>query len=80
MLTDYLHAALKQTHHEILPDDGSFHGEIPGFQGLWANAETLGACRAELREVLKEWVLLGVATHEAWPIADGLELAVKKVA
>jgi len=27
--------------------------EIPGFDGVWANAATVEACRSELREVLK---------------------------
>jgi hypothetical protein len=34
MLTEYLHAALSQARYEILKEDGGFHGEIPGLQGL----------------------------------------------
>ena len=39
MLTQYIQAAMRQAKYEILSDDGSFYGEIPGFQGVWANAE-----------------------------------------
>ena len=47
--------------YEILPSDGSFYGEIPGFDGVYANAKTLKACREELEEVLEEWILLRVS-------------------
>ncbi len=40
MLTKYIQAALHRASYKILPDDGTFFGEIPGFQGVWANADT----------------------------------------
>jgi predicted RNase H-like HicB family nuclease len=46
--------------YEILPDDGTYYGEIVGFDGVYANAATLEACRDELEEVLEEWILLRV--------------------
>jgi predicted RNase H-like HicB family nuclease len=58
MLTNYIRSALHHARYEILPADGSFYGEIPGFDGVYANAETLEACREELEEVLEEWILL----------------------
>jgi len=56
MLTNYICAAMRQARYEILSDDGTFYGEIPGFDGVYANADTLEACREELKEVLEEWV------------------------
>ena len=53
MLNQYIQAALHQAKYEILTDDGSFYGEIPEFQGVYANAETLEECRSELAEVLE---------------------------
>lgn len=41
---------------EILEDDNSWYGHIPGFQGVWSNADDLEACREELREVLEGWL------------------------
>ncbi len=41
MLTSYIRAAMRQARYEILPDDGTFYGEIPGFDGVYANANTL---------------------------------------
>ncbi len=63
MLTKYIQAAMNKARYEILPDDGSFYGEIPGFDGVWANADTLEACRDELKEVLEGWILLRVSLH-----------------
>jgi len=44
MLTKYIGAAMRRATYEILPD-GTFYGEIPDFQGVYANADTLEACR-----------------------------------
>ncbi len=60
MLTNYIQAALRRAKYEILPDDHSYYGEIPGFKGVYANAGTLEACREELQEVLEDWILLGL--------------------
>jgi len=79
MLTDYIRAAMRRARYEILPDDGAFYGEIPGFQGVYAHAETLEACREELEEVLEEWILLSVSRNLPLPTVDGIELAVKQV-
>ncbi|MGH9942329.1 MAG: type II toxin-antitoxin system HicB family antitoxin [Pyrinomonadaceae bacterium] len=61
MLTNYLRAALHRARYEILTDDGSYYGEIPDFDGVYANAAMLEACREELAEVLEEWILFRVA-------------------
>lgn len=67
MLTNYIRAAMRHARYEILPE-GTFYGEIPGFNGVWAEADTLEACRNELEEVLEEWILLGVAKHHPLPV------------
>jgi predicted RNase H-like HicB family nuclease len=59
MLTKYICAAMHKATYEIL-SDGSFYGEIPGFQGVYANAKTLEACREEFQEVLEGWMILGL--------------------
>ena len=79
MLSNYVQAAMEKAQYEILSDDGSFYGEIPGFQGVYANADTLEACRRELREVLEEWILFRVSRNLALPVVDGIELVVKEV-
>ncbi len=74
MLTNYIQAAMHQAGYEILTDDNSFYGEIPGFQGVWANAPTLEACREELQEVLEGWIILGLRNGHALPVIDGMNL------
>jgi predicted RNase H-like HicB family nuclease len=68
MLKRYIRAAMKKARYEILPDDGGFYGEIPGFQGVYANAGTLEECRDELEEALEDWILLRVSLHYALPL------------
>jgi predicted RNase H-like HicB family nuclease len=58
MLTNYIRAAMRQAQYEIL-EDQTFYGEIPGLQGVYANATTLEQCREELQEVLQGWIILG---------------------
>ena len=74
MLTDYIGAALNQAHYEIL-DDGTFYGDIPGLHGVLANAGTLEACRAELQDVLEEWIILGLRLGHTLPGVGGIQLA-----
>lgn len=78
MLTSYLRAALRQAKYEILADDGSFYGEVPGFQGVYANAPTLEGCREELEEVLEEWVLFRVSRNLQLPVVEGIALEIKE--
>ena len=80
MLTDYIRAAMRKARYEILPDDGTFYGEIPGFDGVYANADTLESCREELEEILEEWILLRVSKHLPLPVVDGIDLTIKEVA
>ena len=78
MLTDYLNAAMRHAHYEILPDDGTYYGEIPECRGVYANASTLEECRAELASVLEDWLLFRIHQNLALPVIDGLDLEVKK--
>jgi len=80
MLTNYIRAALHQARYEILADDNSFYGEIPGFEGVYSNAATLEACREELAEVLEEWIFFRISRNLPLPVVDGIELVIKEVA
>ena len=40
VISQYLAAALRKARYEILPDDSSYYGEIPAFDGVYANAST----------------------------------------
>lgn len=79
MFTEYLAAALRKAEYKKL-EDGSWFAEIPGFQGVWANAASVETCREELREVLEEWLLLKVRDDDAIPVVDGLEIRIREQA
>ena len=74
MLTHYIGAAMRRAKYEILSDDSSFYGEIPEFDGVYANANTLEACREELEEVLEEWIPFRVSKSLPLPVVDGVKL------
>ncbi len=80
MLTAYINAAMRKARYEILPDGEGYFGTIDGLQGVWANADTLEACREELREVLEEWIVLGLRMGHALPVMEGIDLNVREVA
>ena len=40
MITYYIKATMRRAKYDILPDDGTFYGEIPGFEGVYSNAVT----------------------------------------
>jgi len=66
MLTEYINKKLNQAKYKILKD-GSYYGEIPGLQGVWADEKTLEKCRESLREVLEEWLILKIKDGDSIP-------------
>ena len=79
MILAYLKAAMKKASYEIL-EDNTFYGEIPGFQGVYANEITLEDCRDELEKVLEDWLLFSLTKNLPIPEVDGINLQVKRVA
>ena len=80
MLMKYIQAAMRHAKYEFLSDDGSFYGEIPACQGVYANTASLEECREQLEEVLEEWILFRVHKNLGLPVIEGIELAIKEVA
>jgi predicted RNase H-like HicB family nuclease len=58
MLARFLDVAMEIARYEIIEDDASYWGEIPGLQGVWAKHQTLAGCQRELREALSDWIAL----------------------
>jgi predicted RNase H-like HicB family nuclease len=73
MLTEYVGKAMRTAHYEIM-ENGRYWGEIPGLQGVWAEAETLEECRDTLREVLEDWLLVGLRKGHSIPVIEGIDL------
>ena len=76
---DYIQAAMRKAHYEILLDEEGYFGSIPDLQGVWANADTLEACREELRDIIEEWILIGLKMGHPMPQTNDVELTVEKV-
>jgi len=68
MLINDIDAAMEQAVYEIIEDEGTYWGEIPHFQDVWANHKTLEGCRRELRETLGDWIALRLRLNLVIPI------------
>ena len=79
MLLEYTQKALEKAQYKKL-DDGTWFAEIPGFEGVWANANTVEECRTELLEVLEEWLILKLRDNDPIPEIEGVSLKIKEVA
>jgi predicted RNase H-like HicB family nuclease len=78
MITKYINGAMKKAQYEKI-EDGTYWGNIPGFDGLWGNAETLEQCRTELKETLEDWLLVKLwLNHDNIPVVDRIRLAPPK--
>ena len=78
MLLEYIQKALANAQYKIL-DDGTWFAEIPGFEGVWANAKSVEECRHELQEVLEEWLVLKIRDRNPIPKIEGVEIRVREV-
>lgn len=75
MLTDYITAAMRRAHYELLPDGEGIYAEIPGLPGVWANGDTVEETREDLRLALESWIALALARNVPIPDLDGVRLA-----
>ena len=66
MIFEYCQKAIERAEYKKL-DDGTWYAEVPGFKGVWANAETVEDCRKELISVLEEWIVLKLRDGDAVP-------------
>jgi predicted RNase H-like HicB family nuclease len=73
MLIHYIQSAMHLAVYEIL-EDKQYYGEIPGFDGVWAQAPALEACREELQSALEDWLVLGLRMGHKLPVVDGIQL------
>ena len=74
MLAKLIDEAMDRAVYEIIEDEGTFWGEIPGFQGVWARHAKLEGCRRELREALSDWIALRLRLGLPIPVVASLDL------
>jgi predicted RNase H-like HicB family nuclease len=78
MLITYIQEAMRLAKYEIL-EDGGYYGEIPGFQGVWAQSDNLETCRDELQSALEDWLVLGLRMGLKLPVVAGIHLTPAEV-
>lgn len=78
MLTKYIDTAMRTAKYKILSDDGSYYGEIPKLQGVWANADTLEECRDELQSGLEDWIMFKLELGQTIPSLNGVSISTKE--
>jgi len=79
MIIEYCQKAIERAEYKKLAD-GSWFAEIPGFQGVWANGDSVEQCRNELVTVLEEWLLLKVRDGDSVPDVAGMKVEIREVA
>jgi predicted RNase H-like HicB family nuclease len=77
MLSAYIRAAMARATYKKLDGSDRYFFEIPRLQGAWADADTVDAGRAELQEVLENWIALGLSMHQELPVLDGIDINMK---
>lgn len=74
MLASYIEQAMEKAVYEIMENEGTYWGEIPGLQGVWARHATLDGCQRELREALSDWIALRLRLGLPVPVVVGIDL------
>jgi predicted RNase H-like HicB family nuclease len=78
MITEYIKAAMKNAHYEMIEDEDPYYGEIPPLKGVWATGKTLEECRDNLRENLEGWILIRNSQNMEIPEIDGHKITTPK--
>jgi predicted RNase H-like HicB family nuclease len=78
MIREYIAKAMEKARYEILEEDGSYYGEIGECPGVYANAESLEACRNELEETLEEWLLIRIHKNLEIPSIDDRSIVINR--
>lgn len=73
MLIEYIRAAMRQAHYEMM-ENGRFFGEIAQCPGAWGEGATLEEAREELRETLESWIIVGLRHGDRFEVIDGIDL------
>lgn len=80
MISQYIAIALGRAHYELLENGEGIYGSIPDLLGVWAQADTLEACREELKSALEDWLLFSLSRQQPIPVLGGVDLTVREVA
>ncbi|HEX6811005.1 MAG TPA: type II toxin-antitoxin system HicB family antitoxin [Planctomycetota bacterium] len=76
MISRYLGEALRRARYVAMP--GGYTATVRGLRGVIALARTQAACRAQLSEVVEEWVLVRVARGLPIPRLGRAQIRVRR--
>jgi predicted RNase H-like HicB family nuclease len=79
MLSSYICAVMTQAQYRVVPESDFIYGEVPGFEGVYAEAETLEACRHDLAEALEEWIFFRASRQLPVPTINGVAMPIKGI-
>jgi len=79
MIAEYIQAAMKNAHYEMIEDEEPFYGEIPELKGVWASGQTLEECRDNLQDNLEGWLLIRNSQGLDIPEINGHRVTTPKV-
>jgi len=77
VISKYVEQALRRARYEPV-DDGGVCATVQGLRGVIAVGATRAQCRAQLAEVVEEWVLVRVARHLPVPRLGGVSIRVRR--
>ena len=79
MFAEYIAAALRRAEYKIIESDGPVFVSVPGLNGAWATGKTIEEARAELIEVIEEWLVLGIKLGHTIPAIEGTMINVPTI-
>jgi predicted RNase H-like HicB family nuclease len=74
VLASYIDRAMEAAVYEIIAEEGTYWGEIPGLQGVWARHATPEGCGRELRQALSDSIALRLRLGLHIPVLAGIDL------
>ncbi len=79
MFAEYIAAALRRAEYKIIESDDPVFVSVPGLNGAWATGKTVEEARAELIEVIEEWLVLGITLGHTIPAIEGAMINVPTI-
>ena len=73
MLIEYIQAAMREAHYELM-EDGRFFATVPSCEGIWADGDTLEGAREELQDVVGDWILIKARHGDTFPMIAGVDI------
>lgn len=71
---NYIRAALEKAQYDLDKEQKVFVASVPDLPGVVAQAKTIEQARAELAEVIEDWVIVGLQFGDEIPAIGGIRI------